>query len=75
MFTVQSLAVVCLRIVHENFDFTEQSLVYGGLYNFSHFMHTSANISHFPVKKRSKMLSAFIDSCIYLPTLHAILII
>ena len=32
--------------------FTELSLVYLGLYDFSQFMHTSANISPFNVKKR-----------------------
>ena len=35
--TVQSLAVVPLRIVHDNCGFTERSLVYWGLYIFFSF--------------------------------------
>ena len=74
--TVQSLAVIRLWIVHDNCDFTERSLVYWGLYNFSHFTHTSTNISHFPVKKRQFLNAVcyicYIDSCIYSPTLQAI---
>ena len=71
--TVQSLAVVRLRIVHDNCDFTERSLVYWGLYIYSQFMHTSANISPFPVKKRLFLNTVcYIDSCIYSPTLQAI---
>ena len=45
--TVQSLAVVRLRIVHDNCDFTERPLVYWGSQKFSHLMHTSANILPF----------------------------
>ena len=60
---------------------TIATLLNGHLYTegyifFSHFMHTSA-IFQLSLSRNdcSKMLSAFIDCCIYSPTLQAILII
>ena len=57
---------------------TTANLLNGHLYTeghifFSHFMHTSANISPFLVKKRLFLNDVcYIDCCIYSPTLQAI---